>query len=233
MPEMMTFLLPRSDYRVIEETWDTFGLKGTGSLDIIVEDAFIPTYRTHTLLEGFEVSSQHGLKVNTSPLYRMPWGQQFSRSVSTAAIGALQGALNAYLEVGKARVSSNTGKATKSDPLAQAYAAKVQSEIVEMKGTLHRSFDEMMAYLDATGEIPLDERLRYRYEASTVSRRCAALVDGLLPLLGGGQSTIRRRCCATGATSWRAARNIANNPDPLGASLGAVYMGAPNVELFI
>jgi 3-hydroxy-9,10-secoandrosta-1,3,5(10)-triene-9,17-dione monooxygenase len=171
--------------------------------------------------------------VNTAPLFRMPWGQQFSRSVSTAAIGAQQGALNAYLEIARTRVSTNTGKATKGDPQAQAYAAMVQSEIYSMQGQLHRGFDEMMAYLEATGEIPITERVRYRYEATTVSRKCATLVDGLLPLLGGraiyNSSPVLRY--------WRdimASRaHVSNNPDPVGASLGAIYMGLPNAELFV
>jgi 3-hydroxy-9,10-secoandrosta-1,3,5(10)-triene-9,17-dione monooxygenase len=37
-PDMRTFLLPRSDYR-IEDTWHVFGLQGTGSQDIVVERA--------------------------------------------------------------------------------------------------------------------------------------------------------------------------------------------------
>ncbi|WP_157219930.1 acyl-CoA dehydrogenase family protein [Flavisphingomonas formosensis] len=232
-PVMTTFLLPKGDYRYVEGTWDTFGLQGTGSLDVIVEDAFIPAYRTHTLQEGFEVVHQPGLKVNTGPLFRMPWGQQFSRSVSTAAIGALQGALDTFLQIAGNRVSTNTGKATKNDPQAQAYAAMVQSEILAMKTTLHRNFDEMMAWLEAGQDIPLTDRVRYRYEAAQVARKCSALVDGFLPLLGGraiyNSSPILRY--------WRdilASRaHVANNPDPLGASLGAVYMGQPNVELFV
>jgi 3-hydroxy-9,10-secoandrosta-1,3,5(10)-triene-9,17-dione monooxygenase len=111
--------------------------------------------------------------------------------------------------------------------------AMVQSEILAMKNSLHRNFDEMMAWLEAGEEIPMTNRVRYRYEAAQVARKCSALVDGFLPLLGGGaiynSSPILRY--------WRdilASRaHVANNPDPIGASLGAVYMGQPNVELFI
>jgi hypothetical protein len=39
-----TFLLPRSDYQ-IERNWDVLGLRGTGSHDIVVEDAFVPAHR--------------------------------------------------------------------------------------------------------------------------------------------------------------------------------------------
>ena len=40
-PDMRTFLVPRSDYEIID-TWHTSGLRGSGSKDIVVEDVFTP-----------------------------------------------------------------------------------------------------------------------------------------------------------------------------------------------
>ncbi|MHA7835040.1 MAG: acyl-CoA dehydrogenase family protein, partial [Algiphilus sp.] len=85
-PEYRTFLLPRSDFRV-EDTWHTMGLKGTGSNDIIVEDAFVPEYRTHKATDGFN-GTNPGKDTFTAPLYKIPFGQIFVRAVSSAAIGA-------------------------------------------------------------------------------------------------------------------------------------------------
>ena len=45
--------------------------------------------------------------MNTAPLYRLPFGQVFFRGVSTGAIGALQGMLDAYLDYGKKRISGS------------------------------------------------------------------------------------------------------------------------------
>src|SRR3546814_13947959 len=44
--EMRLFLLPRKDYEIID-TWHTFGLRGTGSNDLLIQDAFVPAYRTY------------------------------------------------------------------------------------------------------------------------------------------------------------------------------------------
>src|SRR5690242_11363627 len=43
--DFRTFLVPAADYTV-DDVWDTVGLRGTGSNDIVIEDAFVPTYRT-------------------------------------------------------------------------------------------------------------------------------------------------------------------------------------------
>ena len=44
--EFRTFLVPRRDFRVID-SWDTIGLRGTGSHDIEVDQALVLEYRTH------------------------------------------------------------------------------------------------------------------------------------------------------------------------------------------
>jgi 3-hydroxy-9,10-secoandrosta-1,3,5(10)-triene-9,17-dione monooxygenase len=44
-PQQMHFILPRSDYEIVDDSWDVVGLRGTGSKDIIVRDAFVPSYR--------------------------------------------------------------------------------------------------------------------------------------------------------------------------------------------
>ena len=38
-------VLPRADYTIVDDSWDVVGLKGTGSKDILVADAFVPDYR--------------------------------------------------------------------------------------------------------------------------------------------------------------------------------------------
>ena len=89
-----TFLVPCSD-ATINDNWHTVGLKGTGSKEVVVEGAFVPEYRTHRAMDGF-LGTSPGLSVNPAALYRLPFGQIFVRAVSSASIGALQGALNAF-----------------------------------------------------------------------------------------------------------------------------------------
>ncbi|NND68018.1 MAG: flavin-dependent monooxygenase, partial [Halioglobus sp.] len=75
-----TFLVPRSDYR-IEDTWHSMGLQGTGSNDIVVEDTFVPDYRTHKQSDGFQ-GTNPGVDADSATIYQMPWAQLFIRVVS-------------------------------------------------------------------------------------------------------------------------------------------------------
>ena len=49
MPRMLCMVLPREAWTVID-TWHASGMKGTGSNDIAIEDAFVPADQTFSLL---------------------------------------------------------------------------------------------------------------------------------------------------------------------------------------
>jgi 3-hydroxy-9,10-secoandrosta-1,3,5(10)-triene-9,17-dione monooxygenase len=230
-PDMRTFLLPRKDYTIVYD-WNVFGLQGTGSHGIIVDKAFVPEYRTHRGVDGFALTNP-GQAVNTAPLYRVPWAQVFVRAVSTAAIGALQGALDGYKSIVAKRISTNTGQATKTDPAALNAAARTQSAILEMKTVLHRNFGEIMASVRAGREIPLTDRLRYRYESSQIVRRCADLCDELMPLVGGRAIYMDSPIVRFWLDLNAARAHVANDPNLIGRSLGAMYLGEQVQEFFI
>jgi len=230
-PDMRTFLLPRRDYKIIED-WNVFGLQATGSHGISVEQAFVPEYRTHRAVDGF-TGTNPGHVVNTGMLYKVPWAQVFVRAVSTAAIGALQGALDAYAAIAARRVSTNTGKATKLDPNALNAAALTHSAVLEMKTVLQRNFAEMMATVRAGREIPMNERVRYRYESAQVVRRCAELCDRLMPLLGGRAIYMDSPVVRYWLDINAARAHIANDPALIGTSVGAMYLGETSQEFFV
>jgi 3-hydroxy-9,10-secoandrosta-1,3,5(10)-triene-9,17-dione monooxygenase len=230
-PEMRTFLLPRSDYRIVHD-WTVFGLQGTGSHGIVVENAFVPEHRTHRAIDGF-LGTNPGCAVNTAWLYRLPWAQVFVRAVSSSAIGALQGGLDAFIGVAAKRVSTNTGRASKVDPQVLNAAARTRSAIVEMKTTLRLSFEAMNATVSAGKEIPLVDRMRYRYESSQVVRRCAELCDELMRLLGGRAVYMDSPLVRYWLDINAARAHVANDPNLIGTSLGAMYLGEQVQESFV
>jgi 3-hydroxy-9,10-secoandrosta-1,3,5(10)-triene-9,17-dione monooxygenase len=184
VPDMRTFLLPRSDYTIGEDAWHVCGLQGTGSHDIIVDDVFVPEHRTHRAVDGF-LCQNPGQAANDGPLYTLPWAQVFTRSVSTAAFGGAQAAINAGMAIMQDRVSTNTGKASKADPMLHAALARAISEKSEMETTLRLTFEELMGYAERGEPIPMQKRAFFTFQSSNVVRRLADLVDDIVKLLGG------------------------------------------------
>ncbi|MBU6269506.1 MAG: flavin-dependent monooxygenase [Sphingomonadales bacterium] len=183
-PDMRAFLLPRHDYTIDRDAWHVFGLQGTGSHDIIVDDVFVPDYRTHRAIDGF-LCTNPGQQENDAPLFTLPWAQVFVRSVSTAAFGGARAALNAAIEIMQSRVSTNTGKAAKADPFLHAAIARAHAQILEMETTLRLTFDELMGHAERGTPIPIEKRALFAYNSSTVVRRLADMADDMMQLLGG------------------------------------------------
>jgi 3-hydroxy-9,10-secoandrosta-1,3,5(10)-triene-9,17-dione monooxygenase len=230
-PEYRTFLLPRSDFEVID-TWHVMGLKGTGSKDIVVKDAFVPEYRTHKAADGF-MGTNPGRDTFTSDLYKLPFGQIFVRAVSSAAIGGLQGALDTFLDFAKVRVGDMGNKTADQAP-AQLAASETAVAIDEMKLVLNRNFDVLMAKI--RNRQPLDDipqRLHFRHQAAQVVDRCARQAYQLFSVCGGRGIFTDFPLYRYMFDIYAARGHYANNPEQFGRNYGSVLLGKDNTDFFI
>lgn len=230
-PDYRTFLVPRSDFE-IDYVWDTMGLRGTGSQDVAVKDAFVPAYRTHRSKDGFAATSP-GLKVNDAPLFKLPFGQIFVRAVSSSSIGALQGALDAFRGYATKRVSSNDFSRTSDDPDAQVVMAETASAIDEMKTTLNRNFGVLMSQARSETPFDLEQRLMFRFQSGQILDRCAELISRMFYSCGA-QGTYRSSPLVRTFVDIHTGRtHIANNPFKVARNYGGFMLGNPNTDTFI
>jgi 3-hydroxy-9,10-secoandrosta-1,3,5(10)-triene-9,17-dione monooxygenase len=230
-PEMRTFLVPRRDYR-IEDTWHVMGLKGTGSKDIVVDDAFVPEHRTHRLIDGFKRSSP-GNEVNRAPLYRLPFGQIFVRSVSSTAIGIAQGTLDVYRRNTASRIAASDGAKVSLDPAAQTVAARAAATIEDLRTILRRNFDELMGQARAGEEMPLERRLQFRLDSSLAVERSVAVVDALFTESGGRAIFLGSPLLRYFLDVHAARAHYANNPEKPARNFGGVLLGQKNADWFV
>jgi len=225
-----TWLVPRSDFQIVD-TWHTTGLKATGSKDIVIEDCFIPEYRTLSMFDCFQCRGP-GQAVNTSALFKMPFGQVFPRAVSTASIGALQGMLNAFIDTAKQRVNV-MGMSTAKEPIAQLVVAEAVNAIEEMKTILHRNLDRVYAYAER-GEIPpMDERLKYKFQATYPPERVAELAARLFKAAGGA-AVYSKNPFGRMLNDINTGRQHANNQYQFyGANYGKLLMGQEFMDFMV
>jgi len=229
--EMMTFLLPRSDYQIIDN-WYVSGLKATGSKDVVVEDRFVPDAHMHRFWDGFRQESP-GNKANPGPEYRYPFGQIHVRSVSTPALGAAVAALEEYREYTRNRVSQATGGKSTDDPIANVAAAEASAIIDREILTLRRNFTEMWDYLQRGEAIPVERRAQFRYDSSAAVAAAVTAVDKLFTVAGGRalfRGNVLNRCFQD-VHAIRA--HHANGPDKPAINFGGVQFGKRTTDIFL
>jgi len=230
-PDLRTFLVPRADYEIIDN-WHTSSLRGTGSKDIVVDDVYVPEYRTHKFSDGYRCRNP-GNEVNTAPLYRLPFGQVFVRSVSTTALGILEGATEAFLEIARAKVGQADGAKAAEQVRTQEVIAHARATLDELRLVLDRNMGAMMARVEAGDKIPIEDRVRYRYDSSRVVVRCTEAVDALFTA-SGGRALFEDHPLNRYFQDIHGARaHFANNPDKPSRNLGAVELGLRNTDYFL
>jgi 3-hydroxy-9,10-secoandrosta-1,3,5(10)-triene-9,17-dione monooxygenase len=230
-PEYRTFLLPKRDYTIARD-WDVLGLRATGSHDILVDDVFVPAYRTHKALDGM-LGTSPGLALNDAPLFRLPFAQIFVRAVCTSCIGALQGALDDFTSYAATRVSANSGAKTTDDAGAQSACANAAVAIDEMQLLLKRNFAELLAGVQGGPPVSIERRVHFRYQSAQVAERCAQAANALLRYAGGNGIYHRNPLVRRFLDLHAARAHYANNLDRFGQNLGAVMLGRENTDFFI
>ncbi|MEH6570262.1 MAG: acyl-CoA dehydrogenase family protein [Halioglobus sp.] len=230
-PDYRTFLVPRADYEIVDN-WNVSGLEGTGSNDIVVENAFVPEYRTHRSEHGFTCESP-GCEVNTSHIFRLPFGQVFVRAVSSSAIGALKGVVDGYICVNKDRVGLNDGNKVATDPDAQMALAEAIATVDECQTIMYRNFDIMVAAAKLGEQPPIEERIKMRFDAAMVARKCSEAINHMFTACGA-QGLFRDHPLNRAWLDINAGRNhVANNPFKFGRNLGGTLMGQANSDFFL
>jgi 3-hydroxy-9,10-secoandrosta-1,3,5(10)-triene-9,17-dione monooxygenase len=179
-----TFLLPQADYQ-IDDVWDTIGLRGTGSNDIVVEGVFVPAHRALSFTDMAKCRCP-GQEVNTSSLYKAPFGSLFSYTITTPIIGMATGAYEAYVGYQKERVrASYVGQKAKEDPHGQVRVAEAGALVDAAWVILERNINELMGYTQRGERIPMDLRLRIRRDQVLGTGQSIRAVDLMFENSGG------------------------------------------------
>jgi 3-hydroxy-9,10-secoandrosta-1,3,5(10)-triene-9,17-dione monooxygenase len=224
--DFRTFLLPISDY-TIEDVWDTVGLRGTGSNDIVVDKAFVPAHRSLSFIDVSKLVVP-GQELNHGPLYKLPYGSVFPYSITAPIIGMATGAYQAHVEYTRERVrAAYIGQKAAQDPFAQVRVAEAAAEIDDAWGALERNMTELMGHARAGRPIPTDLRLRVRRDQVRGTGLSIRAVDQLFENSGG-------RALKTGTPIqrfWRDAHagrvHAINDPERALSMFGGGEFGLP------
>lgn len=182
-PTMLHMILPRSDYEIVPDSWDVVGLRGTGSKDVIVKDAFVPDYRTMDGTKVMDGSAQIEAGM-TKTLYKMPWSTMFPLGISSATIGICEGALAAHLDYQRERVGAS-GTAIKDDPYVMYEIGEAAAEINASRQALLGNVDMVYDLVDSGAEVTFEQRAAVRRSQVRAVWRAVTAVDQIFARSGG------------------------------------------------
>lgn len=184
-PVSYNIVVPASDYR-IEDVWHTVGLRGTGSNDIVIEDAFVPAHRALTKDQYYHGAEAPGHAINPGPLYRIPFPSVFPNVITASIIGMAQAMVNASVTQTRDRVSRAHGRVLDTDPYAVAAIGEAAREIDACRLQLLHNMDDLYATTSAGETITMDQRARVRRDQVLGTERSISSLDDIFDRGGAG-----------------------------------------------
>lgn len=226
-PKLGFLAIAKADYTV-EDNWQTVGLRGTSSKNIVVDNAFVPDHRVQTA-EAMMKGETAGGQAHSNPLFRLPILSLAAYVFVAPALGMVQDGIEELTDM--ARVRKTRGAIAGGGNRLGEFAA-VQTKLAEASGLLHAArllaftdLEEMTATVRGGQTLSIDDRIRYRRNQSLAGRFCVQAINALFDCTGGGGLFLSSRI----QRDWRdvnaVGKHIALNWDAVGSMYGQHAFG--------
>lgn len=182
--ELRLLLVPKASFRIDHDSWNVFGMQGTGSKDVYLTDERVPAYRS---LRWLDVQSGKvpGTERNRGPMYRIPHTSLFVMSVAAAIVAVASGLVDIYVETVRKRIPAGLNAPQTEDRFSLAELGKAASRIDMAFNQLMHDVDEMWDQAVAGVPFTTEQRARYRTSGSTICDTALAASNDLVRNLGG------------------------------------------------
>jgi resorcinol 4-hydroxylase (FADH2) len=226
-PKPGFFLIPRSQFSVHDD-WFTMGLAGTGSKTIVVEDQFVPAYRTVTFAEML-TGNGPGTFTNPNPLYRQPMLAVVPHCLVAPALGMARGALEAFKDQATGRTTRGAvagGNNKMSEFITvQMRVAEATASIDAAELMIYRDIRETLATVTSGKPADVKLRMRNRLTHSFATKLLVQAVDAVFFAAGGSALGLQHPVQRFWRDIHAAASHISLNWDSVSAMYGQHVFG--------
>jgi alkylation response protein AidB-like acyl-CoA dehydrogenase len=173
-----SMVLPASDFEILD-TWNSAGLRGSGSHDVSATDVFVP--------------GEHSLSLTadrpwaTGPLYRFPVFGLLALGIAGVALGIARASIDSLRELAGTKTPTGSRRALTERSATQARLAEAEAELRSARAFMFEAVDDAWRAAAAGGEISLEQRALLRLAATHATRSSADVVDAMYDL-GGATS---------------------------------------------
>ncbi len=224
-PDYRIFLVHRRNYRIID-TWDSAGLRGTGSQDVTVDETFVPESMSLSV-RAVAGGPTPGSAVNPGPLYRLPVFALFPYVLSGVALGNAQGALDDHVAEVRRRASTYTRAKLGEIQAIQIKIAAAAAGIDAARLIMRRNCIDAMERTSRGSTPDMLERTRLRRDGAFAVNMCTEAVTALFGASGAGglflTNPLQRRFRDAHAIN----SHIAFSFDAAGSDFGRAALGFP------
>ncbi len=176
------FMAHRSEY-VIDDTWYTSGLRGTGSKDLLVDNLFVP-FRRMERMDAIMFNYSHGAGTVDSWLCRVPFPLVFQLFMPAVALGCADGMIEEFTQRQRTRKNVLTGAQGILNPAHYMRLAESTHEL-ECLTVYYRHLVEQIQRHGEQGERLTEGNFQsMQSKIPFITRRAIHLIDRLMEAAG-------------------------------------------------
>src|SRR5215210_4356046 len=227
--EYRIFLVNKSDYKILD-TWNASGLRGTGSNDVEVNDAFVDEPMT-LAVSDLDGGPTPGSAINPNVLYALPVFSLFPYALSGVALGNAQACLDDYVDVARHRASTYNRAKIGDLQSTQIKIAEASAKIDAARLIMRATCIEAMAEA-RRGYVPdMAGKTKSRRDGAFAVNLCTDAVSLLFTASGARglftKGVLQRQFRDAHAIN----SHIAFSFDAAGTNYGRVALGLPSENL--
>ncbi len=149
-PEYRVLLVPASKASIVD-VWDTTGMRGTGSNDIVLDNVFVPFSDSTTMMDKPQASG---------PLYKFP--PLFLVSHAGVPLGIARNALDFVEDLVGHKKAIPTGQPMREDPTIQETIASCEAHLGAARSYVYATLEDLWATLGDGDRPSPRQRAAYR-----------------------------------------------------------------------
>ena len=173
-------VVPRSEFEILE-TWDSPGLRGSGSHDVRVDEVFVPDHRITRVNEGHAP--------HPGSLYRIPAMSRLAYNKVGVATGIALGAIDHFVTLATERKPRMSSGLLRERPRAQLAIAEAEAIVGSARSYVFDVVGDLWDTIVSGGRPDERQRILIRLACSHAVATCARAVTGLYEAAGTAMST--------------------------------------------
>ena len=173
-------LVPREDFEIVDN-WFVSGLRGSGSKDIVVQDAFIPHHRVLDVATAGD-GDFRAWELHRQARYRTPVTVLLGWDLVAPMLGITRGMIDEFV----ARLSGTSGPGRTADStVVHLRLSQASAECDAGWAVMQQDVREILRKAEEGEHYGQLERARYRRDKAFVTQLCLQAVNRLFDVSGG------------------------------------------------
>jgi alkylation response protein AidB-like acyl-CoA dehydrogenase len=175
-PEIVMTFLETGEWQIID-TWHSVGLRGTGSHDIEVVDAYVPAHRTIRL--------PFSAPVTDGALFRFPLVGLFSIGFAACALGIARAAIDDVVDLASSKTPFGAAAPLASRTTTQLAVCEAIAHVRGARAFLYEETARLWHQVQSDAFVSAEQRAALRLATTHATAASAKAVDLMYTAAGG------------------------------------------------